>query len=185
MILFKRITLYFFVISLSIIFIAGCSSTPKQPEWVRQGSGGYKTKEGKAFYGVGSVTGIKNPSLERATADNRARAEIAKVFNTYTAALMKDYQAATIAKDPKLSVEEQNVEQTIKTFTKAELSGVEIVDHWRIPETGEFFSLAKMDLDRFKDHLNRAQELKEEIRKRIIERADKAFEDLETEEARH
>ncbi len=182
---FGRVLLCFFVISLSIVFIAGCSSTPKKPEWVKQGSGGYKAKKGKAFYGVGSVTGIKNPSLERATADNRARAEIAKVFNTYTAALMKDYQTSTVAKDPKLSLEEQNVEQTIKTFTKAELSGVEIVDHWRIPETGEFFSLAKMDLDRFKDHLNQAKELKEEIRKRVIEHADKAFDDLEKEEARH
>ena len=182
---YKRRPLPFLAALLVLVFVAGCTGTPKKPEWVTKGSGAFKGKKGETFYGVGSVFGIKNPSLERTTADNRARAEIARVFKTYTAILMKDYQASTAAKDPKLSLEEQNVEQTIKTFTKAELTGVEIVDHWRIPETGEYFSLARMDLEMFKDYLKSSKVLSEAVRQRVIEHAEKAFRDLEKEETRH
>ena len=43
------------------------------------------SKDDKAFYGVGSVNGIhQNESLAWDAAENRARAEIAKNFQTYT-----------------------------------------------------------------------------------------------------
>ena len=44
------------------------------PEWVMKGSGAFGGEEGRVFYGVGSVSGIKNHALARTTADNRARA---------------------------------------------------------------------------------------------------------------
>ena len=182
---YQRISLYLFAILIVAAFVAGCAGTSKKPEWIGKGSGAFKSKTGKAFYGVASVWGIKNPSLERATADNRARAEIARLFKTYVAILMKDYQTSTVAKDPKLSLEEQNVEQTIKSFTKAELTGVEIVDHWRVPETGEYFSVARMDYKMFEDYLKNSKELNEDVRQRVLEHAENAFDDLEKEEGRH
>src|SRR3954454_16648411 len=69
------------------------------PEWVVKGSRAFGGEAGRIFYGVGQVNGIKNMALARTTADNRARAEIAKIFETYSASLMKDYQAATTAGD--------------------------------------------------------------------------------------
>ena len=140
---------------------------------------------GAVFYGVGSAWGIKNPSLLRSTSDNRARAELARVFKTYTAALMKDYAASTMAGDPNVTSEEQHVEQTIKTFTKAELSGVQIVDHHKDSETGELFALARMDLSTFEEYLDKAQDLSEKVRERVVQNAQKAFEDLAAEEAKH
>jgi len=140
---------------------------------------------GAVFYGVASAWGIKNPSLLRTTADNRARAELAKVFKTYTAALMKDYQASTMAGDPDVTSEEMHVESTIKTFTKAELSGVQIVDHFKDSETGELFALARMDLSTFENYLSKAQDLSDKVRERVIQNAQKAFEDLAKEEAMH
>src|SRR5210317_2006372 len=100
------------------------------PEWVMKGSGAFGGEAGRVFYGVGSVSGIKNHALARTTADNRARAEIAKIFEVYSASLMKDYMASTTAGDMSASSEEQHVEQAIKTFSAQTLSGVQVVDHW-------------------------------------------------------
>ena len=181
---------------IGFVLVAGCGggakevpqtelTKPPKPAWVEKGSGAFGGEIGKAFYGVGSAWGIQNPSLLRSTADNRARAEVARVFKTYTAALMKDYQASTMAGNPEETSEEQHVEQTIKTFTKAELAGVQIVDHWKDPESEEFFALARMDLSTFEDYLKQSSELSEAVRQRVVERAEKAFRDLAEEEAKH
>jgi hypothetical protein len=178
---------------LAVAFLLGCASKEKEPaaptsdrpEWVDKGSGAYSGEMGKAFYGVGSAWGIKNPSLLRSTADNRARAEVARIFKTYTASLMKDYSASTMAGDPNETSEEQHVEQTIKTFTKAELAGVQIVDHYKDRETGELFALARMDLSTFENYMNKARELSDAVRQRVVQHAEQAFEDLAKEEALH
>jgi hypothetical protein len=181
---------------ISFVLLVGCGgkakeipqpeiTKPPKPDWVDKGSGAFGGEVGKAFYGVGSAFGIQNPSLLRSTAENRARAEVARIFKTYTAALMKDYQASTMAGNPQETSEEQHVENTVKTFTKAELAGVQIVDHWKDPESGELFSLARMDLSTFEEMLKQGSELSEAVRQRVVERAEKAFEDLAKEEARH
>ena len=98
---------------------------------------------------------------------------------------MKDYQASTMAGNPQETSEEQHVEQTIKTFTKAELAGVQIIDHWKDPESEEFFALARMDLSAFEEYLKQGSDLSEAVRQSIVERAEKAFQELAEEEARH
>ena len=178
---------------LAVALLAGCASKKEevapaassQPAWVNKGSGAFSGEMGKAFYGVGSAWGMKNPSLLRSTADNRARAEVARIFKTYTASLMKDYSASTMAGNPDETSEEQHVEQTIKTFTKAELAGVQIVDHYKDPDTGELFALARMDLSTFENYMKQARQLSEAVRQRVVEHAEKAFEDLAREEAMH
>ena len=181
---------------ISLFLLFGCGGKAKEipqpevtksqkPDWVEKGSGAFGGEMGKAFYGVGSTYGINNPSLLRSSADNRARAEVARVFKTYTASLMKDYQASTMAGNPEETSEEQHVEQTIKTFTKDELAGVQIIDHWKDPETGELFALARMDLRAFEGYLKQGSQLSEAVRQRVVERAEKAFQDLAEEEARH
>ena len=84
----------------AVIFV-GCGnkitkSTPIQdlnaPVWVTKGSGAFEGERGKVFYGVASASNMENASLLRSAADNRARNEVSKVFQFYTASLMKDYQ---------------------------------------------------------------------------------------------
>ena len=65
------------------------------------------------------------------------------------------------------------------------MAGVEIVDHWKDTETVEYFSLAQMNFTVFEDHLKNAKTLSETVRNRVLEDAEKAFNDLEMEEARH
>jgi hypothetical protein len=151
------------------------------PEWVMKGSGAFGGERGRVFYGVGSVSGIKNHALARTTSDNRARAEIAKIFETYSASLMKDYMASTTAGDMKASSEEQHVEQAIKTFSAVTLSGVQIVDHWIHPD-GTVYALAQLDLQSFKDNIDKAKELSGAVRDYVRKNAEKAHMDLEKEE---
>ena len=180
---------------LVLIFILtaiGCSgtkkiakSTPiqdlKAPEWVVKGSGAFGGERGRIFYGVASAYGIKNLSLHREAADNRARNEIAKVFQFYTKSLMKDYMSSTMAGDPNVTSEGQLVEQAIKTVTSTTLSGVEIVDHWQNPATGELFSLARLDLQAFKDNLEKSKELNAKTKEYIRQNAERLHQELETE----
>src|SRR5688500_16570414 len=86
------------------------------PGWVNKGSGAFGGEK-KVFYGVGSASGIRNHSLARTAADNRARAEISKVFEVYSASLMKDFQESVTAGDFSASSESQLVSQAIKTFS--------------------------------------------------------------------
>jgi len=154
------------------------------PDWVKKGSGAFDDDKGKVFYGVGSASNIGNYALLRSTADNRARSEIAKIFEFYTASLMKDYTASTSAGEANVHADEQHVEEAIKTVSSATLSGVEIVDHWQHPATGELFSLAKLDLESFKDSLQNARELNARAREFIRENADKLHQELKEEEER-
>jgi len=154
------------------------------PEWVNKGSGAFGGEAGRVFYGVGSVSGIKNRALARTTADNRARAEVAKTFEVYSASLMKDYMASTTAGDMSASSEEQHVEQAIKTFAATTLSGVQIVDHWEHPVDGTIYALAQLDLESFTDNLTKMKELNNKVRDYVRKNAEKAHMDLEKEEAK-
>ncbi|MGF1509639.1 MAG: LPP20 family lipoprotein [Myxococcota bacterium] len=151
------------------------------PKWVNQGSGAFSDDQ-RVFYGVGSATGIRNDSLARSTADNRARAEISKLFEIYSASLMKDYAGSTTAGDFTASAEEQDVQQAIKTFSANTLNGVEVVDHWIHPTDGTIYSLARLDVEGFLGQIERARELSARVRAQIREQAERTFEDLEQEE---
>lgn len=176
---------------LLLAMIGGCTSTPEPtrttlgeyepPEWVMKSSGAFEDSNGKAFYGVGSASGIKNFSLQRTAADDRARNDLAKVFEVWTKSLTKDYMASTTAGDLSDSSEEQNVEVAIKTVTSATLTGVLIIDHWEHPGRNELFSLARLDLVAFKNKLDEHKELSKQVREEIKKRADKLHEELEQE----
>ena len=154
------------------------------PDWVIKGSGAFPGDDGKqVFYGVGSVSGIRNHALARTTADNRARAEIQKTFETYSASLMKDYMSSTTAGDMSASDEQQFVENATKTFSAGTLSGVMIVEHWFHPD-GTVYALAKLDLERFKEAAQNMKELNAQVRDYVQKNAEKGFDRLEAEEAK-
>ena len=186
-------------IMITMLFLStACSSIPtipdapkalaeyKAPEWVLRGGGAFTDAGGKAFYGVGSATGIKNYSLQRTVADDRARGDLAKVFEFYISSLTKDYQAHTTAGSFSNSTEEQNAEAALKVVVSQTLRGVVIVDHFEIPERREFLSLARLDYDAFQGNVEANesfQELPEKLQVDIKERAEKLHDEME-EEAR-
>ena len=183
-----------FIMIILILLFGACTSIPTIPEppkalseyeppkWVIQGGGAYTDNSGKAFYGVGSATGIKNFSLQRQIADDRARADLAKVFEYYTQSLTKDYQAHTTAGSFENSSEEQNAENALKVVVSQTLRGVMIVDHFEIPERREFLSLARLDYQAFENNVEANEtfrQLPEKLQKDIKERADKLHEEME------
>ena len=113
------------------------------PKWVNQTS--YVDK--RTFYGVGASAGVKNMGLARSRAGNNARNEVAKVVETYSASLMKDYAASISTGDLSNAQEEQLVEQAVKTFTAQLLTGVEVTSYYR-DNGGVVYALAELNLDR-------------------------------------
>ena len=136
----------------------------------------------KKICGVGSVGGTRNPSLARTAAMARARTEIARSLEVKVQAMLKDYQATTTGGQEfgTGAADEQHVVDVSKQITNTTLSGTELADSW-VSANGTFYALVVWDADKFKDSVSQMKNLSESIRKAVIERADKAFEELDTE----
>lgn len=149
------------------------------PAWVNRGSGAFEDADGKKiFYGVGMITGIQNKALAIQAADQRARAEIAKSLNNYVSVLIRDYMVSTSAVDMQGPAEEQDVSVALKGFTRATLKGAIIVGHWKDSEDNTMFSLARLDMENFKEDLNQSEEIDDNLRDFVRYNADKAFDEL-------
>jgi len=180
-------------LALPLLLAAGCATTggpgdPNQPVnaqgvpvWVNRGSAAYDGPHGKCFYGVGVLQGVQNEGLARQAVDNRARAEIAKIFDLYIAAMMKDYQRSTTAGDFKASAEEQDIVSAQKTITEVTLRGVEVRDHYIDPVNGTYYALAVLDVEGMNRNLESAPGLNAKVRDYVRENARRAFEDLDSE----
>jgi hypothetical protein len=183
----KKLFVLFITLAMGILLVAGCASSPEPsadpasmgPAWVMKGGGAFDVEKGKVFYGVGISSGIKNKALLRQTADNRARAEIAKTMETYVATLAKDYMASTTAGDMSKSSEEQHVETALKTFSKTTLHGATIVDRWMDPADGSMYSLCELDLFSFKEALDNYKELDKQVQDYVRENAEKLHGEME------
>lgn len=156
------------------------------PDWVNKGSGAFKDASGKqVFYGVGIAQGVRNRALAVTAADDRGRGEIAKIMNSYVTTLTKDYMASTTAGDMTKSSEEQMVSSTLKNFAKFTLHGAMPVDHWKDPSDGTLFSLIKLDMGAIQDSLAQSKDLDSKVRDYVKANAEKAFDELNAEEAKH
>lgn len=122
-----------------------------KPGWTTKGSGAVKVGKERVFYGVGIVAGVRNPALARTTAGSRARAEIGKLVETYSASLMKDYMSSDVGTGRPAN-EQQQIEQAIKTASSVSLRGTEIVDHY-YEANGTIFALAQLDIAKMNDAL--------------------------------
>jgi outer membrane murein-binding lipoprotein Lpp len=145
------------------------SGTKNEPAWVTSCAGAFKDAGKDAFYGCGSASGISNISLQIQTADNRARADLAKTLDTYVASFFKDYmQSASVMsktnKDKKGGLteaqEEQFVSSITKEITEMTLYGVQVQDHFRSPVDSTLFSLVKVSFD------NVSQSMEKQMRQR-------------------
>jgi len=152
------------------------------PEWVVKGCNSYwKAEEGKKMIcGVGSFSGTSNPTLAREAAIARARTDIAQKLQLNVNYILKDYQATTTggARFGTDVADEQHIEAISKQVSDANLTGSELVDTW-ISEIGTYYTLVALDAKKFKDTVSRMGSLSEPMRKAIVERADKLFEELE------
>ena len=122
------------LLALFISLFAACSSNTKvesdlgisgAPNWVNEGTNILNNKDGRLFHGVGSAEAMGDMALQTSVADDRARAEVAKILSNYLDAVSNDYQAASKSGDN--AVNEESVSRQIKSLTKVNLAGVRIL----------------------------------------------------------
>jgi hypothetical protein len=159
------------------------------PDWVNRGSAAIKDASGKqVMYGVGILQGVRNVGLAIPAVDDRARVEISKIMNAYVTALGKDYASSISAGDMSKTSEEQMVTQTHKVFTEFQLHGSMPVDHWvdRSDPAGPiYYSLVKLDMSSVQQSLADSKELDSKVRDYVKANAEKAFDELSAEQAKH
>jgi hypothetical protein len=178
------------------IILNGCASQPVTPtaidtvmknefigapDWVTKDCASY-IKDNKKICGVGSIGGTRNPSLARTTAVARARTEIARTLQTRVTAMLKDYQATTSGGEyfGKYASDEQHVVDVSKQITNMTISGTVQKEIW-ISKNGIYYVLVTLDIEKFKNIVQNMHSLPESVRKAVVERADKAFKELDVE----
>ncbi|AKU90443.1 LPP20 family lipoprotein [Vulgatibacter incomptus] len=171
----------------------GCASTPKTPadavqgeltdapDWVRKGCSAYfGDSKDKRICGVGAAGSTRNAALARTGAIARGRTEIARSLEVQVQAMLKDYQASTTGGEAfgSAAADDQHLVDVSRQVTETSLSGTTLVDSW-ISKTGTFYALVALDVEGFKDAVSKMENLSERVRAAVVQRADRAFEDLD------
>jgi hypothetical protein len=164
------------------LVVAGCASQTKlesdlgikgAPEWVNKGTSYVNDKDGRLFHGVGSASPMGDMTLQRATADDRARAELARIFSSYLDVISSDYQSAARSGDSKVS--EEAVSRQIKNLSKVNLAGAKIIARWQDKKTSAVYAIAELDMKQVKGTLSTAQDMNEDVRRYVENNADNIF----------
>ena len=168
--------------ALIALAISACSSTTKvesdlglkgAPDWVNEGTNILNDKDGRLFHGVGSSSPTGDMSLQKSVADDRARAEVARVLSSYMDVVTSDYMSA--AKSGAANVTEEAVSRQIKALTKVNLTGAKIIGSWRDPKTNIIYSIAELDMNHVKSTLAGTQGMNEDLKRYIENSADNIF----------
>jgi hypothetical protein len=158
------------------------------PAWIVRGSGAVPDGGKRAFQGVGSVAGVRTKALAETAAANRARGELTRVFEGYAAKLMHDYVASVGAGNAigtnTATSEKQFVDQAVQSVSAAALRGTMIVDRWVDPHDGTVYALARLDLDKFHQALDKVADWSAQAKAYAKQNADKAFDALAEDEAK-
>ena len=186
----RRLAIAAVCVVVVMVAIAGCKSQPKfsktpitgtyeEPQWVTKGMSAFPEDAGKALYGVGiaEYKHIPSISMQRTTAVERARVDVARQLETFVQGVFKDY--TKVAFTPSMDQGELDtlIENVNKSIVDATLIGVQPVDTWQHPPTKDFYALVKVDMDSI------AQQLKQRMvaveKERLAIDAEKAHKELD------
>lgn len=184
----KKVFMVVMMLAAAMVIVACGSSdeknTPKNamsaefegaPQWVLKGG----SSSPKEICSIGSTGGTKSASIGRTAAIERGRTELARMLSSKVQAMIKDYQSTTTGGEDfgAAANDEQHIVDVAKQITDTALSGTEQKDSW-ISNSGTFYALVCMDLEKFSGVVNNMGQLREGIRKAVVERSEKAFEEL-------
>ncbi len=168
-----------------LVLLAGCSGKTvvesdlgldDAPDWVNEGSQALNDRDGRLFHGVGQAPNMGDPSLQISVADNRARAEIARVVSTYVDYAANDYLASSAVDNDRETA--QSVSQQLKNSTRANLSGARIIAHWKDEKSKIVYSLAELDMKQIKKTVAAAEDMNESVKRYLDTNADNIFDRL-------
>lgn len=180
------VNLSFLALLLSVL--AACSSTTKvesnlgiqgAPDWVNEGTNVLNNKDGRLFHGVGSASPMGDLSLQESVADDRARAEVARILSSYLDVVSSDYMAA--AKSGDNAVNEESVSRQIKNLSKVNLAGARILGRWRDSKTNVIYSIAQLDMNQVKSTLAGVQDMNADLKRYIETSGDNIFDRISKE----
>lgn len=150
------------------------------PDWVNKGTNILNDKDGRLFHGVGSASPMNDMALQQSTADDRARAEVARVFSSFMDVVSQDYQAATRS-DGGQAASEEAVSRQVKNVTKQNLAGAKIIGRWRDKKTNIIYSISELDLKHVKNTVAGAGDMNENMRNYIAKNAENVFDRMSKE----
>ena len=147
--------------------LAGCTGRvafEAEPAWYSRSSGFYQTSRGRVFYGIGVAAGSGSSTLLRATADNRARQQMAKVMERYLVALA--YKSPLMGK----YTNEEQAQLTGRLRQRA-LERAVISDHWIDPHN-RLSALCEMHMDTLKEIIRTDAAMGSALRAELLAAAD-------------
>jgi hypothetical protein len=171
-----------FAVGLAVLLMAGCAGKTKvesdlaikgAPDWVNEGSQILNDKGGRLFHGVGLAPPMGDESLQISTADNRARAEVARILSTFFDVVNSDYGSAA-GSDGDLAGQ-QSVSRQIESLTRTNLNGAKIIGRWRDKRTGTIYSIAELDLEQVKRIVAANQEMNRDFGRYLEAHGDTIF----------
>jgi hypothetical protein len=112
--------------------LSGCSSQPTVPDWIAGDSSKYKS----AQYLIG-----RGQAATQEEAKDRARADVAKVFQVAVIVSSEDIQNSKSDSSGAMKYDSQ-VSRQISTRTDQIISGIQIVELWKDPAGGNYHVLA-------------------------------------------
>lgn len=117
---------------------AGPAHARGKPDWIEGSSMEYPRE--KYLVGVGIAD-------DRATAEDRARGEISKIFSTLVTVNTDLAESETSFKQGGKSENNfsQAISQSLKTVSKKVLEGVEVAENWQDEATRQHYALAVLD----------------------------------------
>ena len=156
------------------LFTLACVMQPlgesyPEPEWVRSGSGAAETEQGRVFNGVGVATDIQSRVLLRATADNLAREELARVLEHFVRVLAQNERADHEHR----GADDSAVDVSFHSLIQTSLRNATIVNHWTDSRDGRMYALCRLNLMAFKEDLAHDRQLEMALRNAMLDRADR------------
>ncbi|HET7674657.1 MAG TPA: hypothetical protein VFL54_03950 [Gammaproteobacteria bacterium] len=165
----------------AVLGLAACSGNAVKsdlgiadaPAWVNQGSQALNDRDGRLIHGIGSAPEMNDLSLQTSTADERARAEVARVLSSFMQVASQDYAASSgMDKDRQ---NDASVSREIDNITRQNVSGARIIAHWRNPKTHTIWSLAELDMKSVKDMVASSQAMNAGFKDYFAAHADNLF----------
>ncbi len=174
------------LLALSIALLAACGGGKTvvesnlkikgAPDWVNEGTNILNSKDGRLFHGIGSAPKLSDVELQRSTAENRARSEVARILSSYMDVVSKDFIASSSAGNS--AEAQQSVSRSIENVTRVNLTGAKIIANWRDDKDGTIYSLAELDMKNVKDLLKNTQEMNADLRTHIEQNGDTIFDKM-------
>lgn len=144
-------SVYRHLLLLCVIFLfLGCSTSgPKQPDWINANSDKYPANA----YLLG-----RGQSEHRALAQDRARADLSKVFQLRVTEESEDvvkYESQTLAGEAS-GATSSSASRSITTQTDQIVEGIRIAELWQNPANNQFHALAVLDRNQASHDLRQA-----------------------------